>query len=146
MATILVVDDRSVNRDFLVTLLGYVGHSVLQASDGAEALAIVRAQHPDLIITDLMMPTMSGVEFAGRVRADASVAKTPIIFYTATYRVSEANSVAEQCGVSTVLVKPVEPQAVLDAVAAELNIEQSATLYAEVVARSPEFLDAAQPG
>jgi len=146
MATILVVDDRSVNRDFLATLLGYVGHSVLQASDGAEALAIVRAQHPDLIITDLMMPTMSGVEFAGRVRADASVAKTPIIFYTATYRVSEANSVAEQCGVSTVLVKPVEPQAVLDAVAAELNIEQSATLSAEVVARSPEFLDAAQPG
>ncbi|HEV8517936.1 MAG TPA: response regulator, partial [Burkholderiales bacterium] len=146
MATILVVDDRTVNRDFLATLLGYVGHGVLQASDGAEALAIVRAQRPDLVITDLMMPTMSGVEFAGRVRADATVAKTPIIFYTATYGVGEANSVAEQCGVSTVLVKPVEPQAVLDAVAAELKIEPPATLSAEVAAQTPEFLDAARPG
>jgi len=100
MATILVVDDRPVNREFLATLLGYVGHSVLQAADGAEALAIVHEQRPDLVITDLMMPTMSGVEFAGRVRNDAQIAATPIIFYTATYRVSEANAVAQECGVA----------------------------------------------
>jgi diguanylate cyclase (GGDEF)-like protein/PAS domain S-box-containing protein len=145
MATILVVDDRPVNRDFLATLLGHVGHAVLHASDGAEAFAIVRAQHPDLVITDLTMPTMSGIEFAGRVRAESDVADTPIIFYTATYRVSEATSAAERCGVAAVLIKPVQPQAVLDAVAAALDASPSALLPADVAERTSEFMDVAQP-
>jgi len=145
MATILVVDDRPVNREFLVTLLGYVGHTVLQAADGAEALAIVHTQRPDLVITDLMMPTMSGVEFASRVRAEAPIAATPIIFYTATYRVSEAQTAAHECGVSTVLVKPVEPQVVLDAVAAALGAAPPVRLSPEIAARTPESMDATLP-
>jgi len=68
MATILVVDDRPVNREFLATLLGYVGHSVLQAADGAEALAIVREQRPDLVILDISMPKLSGIEVAARAQ------------------------------------------------------------------------------
>jgi diguanylate cyclase (GGDEF)-like protein/PAS domain S-box-containing protein len=145
MATILVVDDRPVNREFLATLLGYVGHSVLQAADGAEALAIVHEQRPDLVITDLMMPTMSGVEFAGRVRNDAQIAATPIIFYTATYRVSEANAVAQECGVATVLVKPVEPQTVLNAVTAALGAGSPVALSPELAARTSESMDATLP-
>src|SRR4051812_43791783 len=62
MATILIVDDRPSNREFLVTLLGYNGHHLLQASDGAEALGVVRTLHPDLIIADILMPTMDGYE------------------------------------------------------------------------------------
>lgn len=62
MATILVVDDHPINREFLVTLLRYRGHSLLQAADGAEALQVARAAHPDLIISDILMPTMDGYE------------------------------------------------------------------------------------
>jgi len=56
MATILVVDDLSANRKFLVTLLRHHGHRVVEANDGREGLAAVQAEHPDLVITDVLMP------------------------------------------------------------------------------------------
>ena len=77
MATILIVDDRPSNRQFLTTLLGYGGHRLLEAGDGAAALGLVRADRPDLIITDILMPTMDGYEFVQHVRADPDVAPTP---------------------------------------------------------------------
>ena len=80
MATILIVDDRPVNRQYLVTLLEYCGHRTLEAADGAEALALARAEHPDLIITDIIMPTMDGAELVQALRADPALAATPVIF------------------------------------------------------------------
>src|SRR5450432_3247560 len=121
MATILAVDDRAINREFLATLLAYAGHEVLQAADGALALAIVRERHPDLVITDVLMPNMDGVEFADRVHEDPDIAHTPIIFYTATYRLPEAKVLADSCHVIGVLAKPAEPQVILDAVGAALG-------------------------
>src|ERR1700740_2125987 len=58
MATILIVDAPPSTRQFLTTLLGYGGHRLLEAGDGAAALGLVRADRPDLIITDILMPTM----------------------------------------------------------------------------------------
>ena len=69
MATILIVDDHPINRAFLVTLLSYVGHQSIEAADGAEALESVRATLPDLVIADVLMPTMDGYEFVRRLRA-----------------------------------------------------------------------------
>jgi diguanylate cyclase (GGDEF)-like protein len=145
MATILTVDDRAINREFLATLLGYVGHTVIQAADGVEALQIVRAQRPDLIITDVLMPNMDGVELADRVHDDPSIASTPIIFYTASYRVPEASVLAQSCGVSTVLAKPAEPQAILDAVSAALGLGLAHVLMPEQTAAPPSFLGATLP-
>ncbi|MFZ2853348.1 MAG: response regulator [Rhodocyclaceae bacterium] len=122
MATILVVDDRAVNREFMAMLLGYAGHQVVEAVDGGAALARVRQRHPDLIISDIVMPTMDGVEFARRVRADAATAHIPIIFYTASYRLGDAHSLALGCGVVAVISKPSRPQVILDAVAAALGV------------------------
>src|SRR6185503_7207840 len=81
MAKILVVDDRAANRDFLVTLLGYRGHDLLEAGDGAEALAMAKSNHPDLVIADILMPTMDGYEFVRHLRADADVANTAVVFW-----------------------------------------------------------------
>jgi CheY-like chemotaxis protein len=125
MATILIVDDHAINREFLETLLGYAGHRVLQAADGAEALQVTRTHYPDLVISDVLMPGMDGVEFANELHADPGVARIPIIFYTATYRLTEARALAESCGVSMVLAKPSEPQAILDAVASVLGISHT---------------------
>lgn len=125
MANILVVDDRAINRHFLVTLLGYAGHSTLEASDGAEALLIARSSQPQLVISDVLMPTMDGVEFANRLHAEPGIAHIPIIFYTATYRLKEARVLAESCGVTAVLTKPAEPQAIIDAVNNALGIGQT---------------------
>ncbi len=120
MTTILVVDDRAINREFLATLLAYSGYDVLHAADGAEALAIVRERRPDMVITDVLMPGMDGVEFADRVHEDPDIADTPIIFYTATYRLPEAKVLATSCHVG-VLAKPAEPQEILDAIRAALG-------------------------
>ena len=145
MAKILVVDDRAINREFLSTLLGYVGHAVTEAVDGVEALDAARRGHPDLILTDVLMPNMDGVELADRVHDDPSIADTPIIFYTATYRVPEAMVLAESCRVAAVLAKPAEPQAILDAVASALGRGPAPVLMPQQAAAPPSFLGATLP-
>jgi PAS domain S-box-containing protein len=121
MSTILIVDDRPANREFLVTLLGYGGHRLLEAADGAEGLAVTRAARPDLVIADILMPTMDGYEFVRRLRADPAIADTRVIFYTAHYHEPEARKLAAACGVSDVLTKPCEPEVVLQTVEAALG-------------------------
>ena len=116
MATILIVDDREINRRFLVTLLGYGGYILLEAADGAEALKIARNWRPDLIITDILMPTMDGYEFVRQLHTDTNFVNIPIIFYTATYREREARSLAKAAGVQYVLAKSADPQVILDMV------------------------------
>jgi PAS domain S-box-containing protein/diguanylate cyclase (GGDEF)-like protein len=128
MPTILVVEDSPTSRLLLVTVLGYAGYSVIEAADGAEALDLVRAQHPDLVISDVLMPTMDGIEFANRLRGDEAIAHIPVIFYTSTYRLNEARVLAQSCGVSRVLSKPSEPQVILDEIAIALGKEPAALL------------------
>lgn len=116
MATILVVDDRPTNREFLVTLLGYKGHQVLQASDGAEALQVVRAAHPDLVLTDVLMPTVDGYEFVRQLRSDPVVASTPVVFYSAAYHRRELQDLAPAAGVVRHISKPAPPDEILKSV------------------------------
>lgn len=116
MAKILVVDDIPANRALVVTLIGHGGHQALEASDGAEALAVVRAERPQLVISDILMPTMDGYEFVRQLRADPDIAQTQVVFYSAHYRETEARNLALACGVTQVLIKPCEPQDILDAI------------------------------
>ncbi|MEW5959879.1 MAG: PocR ligand-binding domain-containing protein, partial [Chloroflexota bacterium] len=121
MATILIVDDRPTNRDVLVTLLKHKGHRLLEAADGVEALERARAERPDLIITDILMPTMDGYEFVRRLRVEPALAQTSIIFYTAHYLEQEAQALARACGVNHILMKPSKPQVILQTVEAALD-------------------------
>ena len=125
MSTILVVDDRPTNRQFLITLLRYKGYELLEAADGNEALAVARANHPDLIISDVRMPTMDGYEFVARLRADPALERAAVIFYTATYHTDEVRERAVGFGVEHVLHKPSKPQVILDAVEAILGKENA---------------------
>jgi len=121
MAKILIVDDRPLNRQFLLTLLGYGGHQLFEAADGAEALVKIRKERPDLVITDLLMPTMDGFQLVTQMRAEPEIAATEAIFYTATYRLQEADQLAQACGVSIVIPKPSDPQHIVEAVNAALG-------------------------
>jgi PAS domain S-box-containing protein len=109
VATVLIVDDHPDNRDLLVTILGYRGHTMLQACDGAEALRTAQAERPDLIVTDLVMPVMDGYELVRELRRDPALAATRVIFYTANYLIDEVRPVAAALGVSHILAKPAEP-------------------------------------
>jgi PAS domain S-box-containing protein len=116
MSSILVLDDRAIERELLVTVLGYAGHAVVEASTGAEALALARETGPDLIIVDLVMPGMNGPEFVRELRADHAVGETRVVFCTATYDDGEIRKLAQTLGVSHILVKPCEPEQIISVV------------------------------
>ena len=78
--TILVVDDETTLRETLVEALELEGYRAIPAADGREALARFRADHPDLVLLDLMLPELSGVEVCRILRAESAV---PIIMLTA---------------------------------------------------------------
>jgi signal transduction histidine kinase/CheY-like chemotaxis protein len=134
MATILIVDDSPENRAFLVTLLGYGGHRLLEAVDGADGLALAHAERPDLIISDVLMPTMDGYALVRRLRSDPATGHIPVIFSSAHFLDREADALARACGVEFILSKPVEPQTVLQIVETALQGAQ----------RPPEIAPAAE--
>lgn len=123
MATILVLDDRATNREFLVTLLSYAGHSTLEAADAKTALDLARSAHPDLVIADVLMPMIDGFDFVRQMRNESVIASTRVIFYTATYMEAETRALAEACGVTHMLTKPTEPELILETVQAALGME-----------------------
>ncbi len=121
VSTIVVADDSPTGRDLLLSLLGYAGHRVLAAEDGAGALDLVHTWHPDLVIADVLMPTMDGFEFVRQLRDDPAIAATPVIFYTAEFHEYEARALAQRCGVLHLLTKPTEPDVLLATVASALG-------------------------
>jgi PAS domain S-box-containing protein len=125
MATILIVDDLPANRKVLVTLLRYEGHRMVEAADGREGLAAVHAEHPDLVITDVLMPVMDGYEFIRQLRLDPATRGIPVVFCTAHYGEREARELALSSGVSYVLAKPAEADEVLRIVTHALAHESS---------------------
>src|SRR5262245_60586390 len=114
MPTVLIADDRVVNRQYLASLLAYCGHLVLEAGDGSHALQLARREPLDLIIPEIIMPGMHGCESVRRLRQEPATAAIPVIFYTATYRLDAAPTLAANCGVEHILPKPCEPQKILD--------------------------------
>lgn len=76
---VLVVDDEADVRTFLKTALRKAGYEVVTAENGAEGLQVARAEKPDLITLDLMMPRQSGTDFYRHLQKDAELVKTPVI-------------------------------------------------------------------
>ena len=140
MAKILIVDDRAINREFLVTLLGYGHHQTLEATDGAEALERVRAEHPDLVICDVLMPRMDGYEFVRQLRADDAIANTRVIFFSASYFGREAHDLAKAGGVLDVLTKPCAPEEIIRVVDQALARSAPAALLPQSDAFEQEHL------
>jgi PAS domain S-box-containing protein len=106
---VLVVDDNAQNRHFLDALLTAYGYGVVQATDGAEALEEARRQPPDLIITDLLMPTMDGYALCRRCKEDDDLKHIPLIVYTSTYTSQADAKLALSLGADRFLIKPLEP-------------------------------------
>ena len=116
MATILIVDDIADNRELLAAQLRRKGHRLIEAENGGTALAAARGEHPDLVITDVLMPVMDGFELVRQLRLDPATSAIPVVFYTAHYGAHEARALALSSGVSAVLTKPVEREVMLGVV------------------------------
>jgi signal transduction histidine kinase/CheY-like chemotaxis protein len=102
-------------------VLQHAQYRVLEAADAPQALALVRSERPDLVITDVLLPKIDGYQLVRELRADPAIAGTNVIFYTAVFDEQEARDLAQECGVSRVLFKPMDPEKILEVVAKVLK-------------------------
>ena len=112
--SVLVVDDDFDIRDIVTEILEHRGYTVASASDGAEALELLREVRPGVILLDLNMPVMSGSEFRAAQERDPSLREIPTVVMTAVGRMREH---VAALNVELALAKPVSLQELLDAVA-----------------------------
>ncbi len=121
-ARILIVDDNEINRDILVTLLKPNGYELLQAADGEEALTSARQHCPDLILLDIMMPKVDGVEVCRRLKGDPAFPFTPVLLVTA--KADSGDVVAGlDAGADEYLTKPIDQVALAARVRSMLRIK-----------------------
>ena len=119
-ATILVVEDEPGIQEVLKFNLGQHGHDVLVAADADDAFDLLRGTLPDLILLDWMLPGMSGIDFARRVRADHRLKAVPIIMLTA--RTDERDKVLGlDIGADDYITKPFSPRELMARIKAVLR-------------------------
>ena len=110
MASILIVDDELSMRQFLTHLFQRDGHAVRVAENGREAMALLRQQPADVVISDVKMPDMGGVETARRIKSNPNHARLPIIVMSADTIDGDSARLSE-IGMDGYVAKPVEPAA-----------------------------------
>ena len=101
MATILVVDDEEPVRQLLIAILIEHGYRALEASNGRHALQVLKEEHADLVLTDVMMPLLSGADLCRRLKADPVTQTIPVILMSASGR-----EVTDGSGADDFLDKP----------------------------------------
>ncbi len=115
MKTILLADDEANLRLLVRTTLSDPQLRILEAVDGTTALQLARAEHPDVVVLDWMMPGLSGIEVAAELQKDPLTRGIPVIMLTARAQASDREQGA-QVGVSAYLMKPFSPLELLEKV------------------------------
>jgi adenylate cyclase len=134
---ILIVDDNETNRDILITRLGQHGYDLKQAADGEEALAAAKEHLPDLILLDIMMPKIDGIEVCKQLKGDASLPFMPIILCTAKADSKDVVTGLE-AGADEYLTKPIDQTSLVARVKAALRLKQ---LHDQVTAQAAELAE-----
>ena len=114
--TILTVDDASTMRKVIALALAGAGHEVIEAEDGVAALALIQGRHVDLVITDVNMPNMDGIELTRQLRTLPAFARTPIILLTTESDPAKKN-LGRAAGATGWIVKPFSQEQLLAIVA-----------------------------
>lgn len=112
MAQILICDDEEPIRGLVAATFDGLGHSLLEARDGEQALHVARAQKPDLIILDVMMPKLSGFEVLTAIKDDAGLRSTKVVVLTARAQAADS-ALAFATGADAFLAKPFRPSDLL---------------------------------
>ena len=117
-ATILVMDDDECMRDLFRLHLTNAGYKVLVAEDAIDAGHLLLQQRPDLILADIEMPFMDGLEFVQAVKADRATRSVPVVFVTVRV---EAEAQAKKLGAAAFLTKPLLLPELLSTVAQQIE-------------------------
>jgi len=107
VAKILLVEDNEMNRDMLSRRLGKKGYEVVIAIDGAQGVAMARAEMPDLVLMDMSLPVMDGWEATRQLKSDEAMKHIPVIALTA-HAMSEDREKALAAGCDDYDTKPIE--------------------------------------
>lgn len=107
MSKVLLVDDNETNRELLSRRLGRRGWQVNMAADGQHALDAIALSHPDVILMDVALPDIGGLEVVRRLKADLSTQPIPVIALTA-HAMPEDRREAEAAGCNAFATKPVD--------------------------------------
>jgi two-component system phosphate regulon response regulator PhoB len=119
-STILVVEDEPAIQELVAVNLTFAGHKALRAATVEQALTLIRAELPDLILLDWMLPDTSGVQFAKRLRQDERTKDVPIIMLTA--RTNESDKVEGlEAGADDYITKPFSPKELMARIKAVLR-------------------------
>jgi two-component system response regulator MtrA len=128
MARIVVADDDADVRMLVALKLESCGHDIVAVENGALAVESCRSERPDLVVLDLMMPGMSGIDACRAIRSDAAIAHTPVILLTA-----RAQSVDVEAGLAAgadeYVTKPFSPRELASRV--DTLLAEAATVAAE---------------
>jgi two-component system sensor histidine kinase/response regulator len=136
---ILVVDDITRNIQVVGTVLCNEGYEVMPAASGAEALKCVRAQLPDLILLDLMMPELDGLEVCRRLKADPTTSQVPVVFLTASNEMEHLVKGFE-VGAVDYVTKPFNPPELLARVRTHLELKHARQRLREMNEEKNEFM------
>jgi CheY-like chemotaxis protein len=117
----MIVDDVESNRALLADLLDGLGFDIVRAESGAQALERVRAVPVDLVLMDLVMPVMDGVEAIRRIRAHPELAQLPIIMLSASNE-REGQAAARKIGADVFLPKPIDQETLLQHIGTLLGL------------------------
>jgi two-component system, OmpR family, response regulator MtrA len=117
---VLVAEDSADLRDLYCFMLAQAGFEVTEVADGQEAFEELQRERPDVFVTDIMMPRMTGVDLVRRIRGDAALADLPVVVVSAF---ADYLAKAYVCGAARVIRKPFDPEKLLDAVRQVLPAE-----------------------
>lgn len=109
---ILIADDNENIREALASILEDAGHTLWIAKDGADALRKVREISPDILILDVMMPEMSGIDVCRTIKNDPNLKKTFVLMLSAKGQVTEQER-GKEVGADEYIVKPFSPMEIL---------------------------------
>ena len=111
--TVLHIEDNEYNRKIVRQLLSRTPYRLLEAADGEEGLAVAQRELPDLILMDVQLPKLSGLDATRQIRAEPETAKIPIIVVT-SFALSGDDKKAMDAGASAYLAKPYSPRQLLE--------------------------------
>ena len=112
---ILLIEDNEFNRKIVRDLLAHQPYDLLEAHDGEAGVAAARRDRPDVIVMDVQLPKLSGLDATRALRADPDTAKIPIIVVT-SFALSGDDKKAMDAGASAYLAKPYSPRQLLDTI------------------------------
>lgn len=118
---VLIVDDLAYNRRSLKGVFQSAGYQVATADDGESALRIIRTDHPDVVLTDILMPNLDGFQLCRAIKTDANLARIAVVFYTGSYTDARDREFGMSLGAAAYLVKPLEPRELLAEVSRALG-------------------------